>query len=50
MKIVLVVIVLLAIAFAGLAIKVIFTKDRQLEKSCCGKTLNKDASCGCSGQ
>lgn len=54
MKLLLVVIVFLAIAFAGLAIKIFLTKDRQLDKNCCGKdTVNKnnsDVNCGCSGK
>jgi len=54
MKLLLIVIALLAIAFGGMAIKVFFTKDKQLEK-CCGKDIgakkdNNQGGCACSGK
>lgn len=52
MKVLLVVgltVLLLALAFSGIAIKMFFKKGATFEKkSCCSATSNKTGSCACS--
>lgn len=53
MKLLLITIVLLALAFAGIAIKIWAKKDGEFEGTCSGSNVKlkaKGISCGCGGE
>ncbi len=51
LKLILVAIVLVSIAFAGIAVKMFFIKDSQFRKSCSSvdPLTGEQMSCGCEG-
>jgi len=49
-KLLLVAIVLLGIAFAGIAIKMFFIKGAQFKKTCASSLPGQNISCSCGGE
>lgn len=50
LKLLLVAVVLLGIAFAGIAIKMFFIKGSQFKKTCASSLPGQNISCSCGGE